>query len=71
MKKEFTASIVLVLIILTAGFYWYEIRSAKIIKKCNSEVIELFKKTFPGREIDFITRDYAYKVCLRSYGLSE
>ena len=66
-----------IVIVLVAGFYWYDIRPSNIRKECNnSAFIESMKYTpFNDVNVDEISarmtlKDKLYKDCLRYSGIS-
>jgi len=74
--------VVLIILILSSGFYWYEFRPTKIRKECNSTAVEgakeLAKPTGSGLDKlllgdKYSVEDYEkiYLECLRSKGLNK
>lgn len=69
--KEYKGIIIIVLVILGLAFYWFQVRPAKIIKRC----IEAYPKAFDNMSSGFISyraniSDKShYDKCLREWGL--
>ncbi len=80
-KKIFiwkTVLVVLVLLILGFGFYWFEWRPSQIRKKCYETVGGSFKtdgtfKEFVAKQQFLISDDFerSYQNCLRRNGLAK
>lgn len=64
--KEYWALIVIVLILLAGGFYWYEWRPMKMIKECNNKAVNEAKDKPAEAVVNFY--EFSYKLCLRIKG---
>lgn len=81
LKNYYGIIIVLVILLVIGGFYWFQYRPAEAKKECNTKSVEYYKEAFSEADgdgdgkvsrstVDGIEQnmDHLYKSCLRSKG---